>query len=178
MTQPTIINRDELQPPYPAPTDGHRLLFVSDEPDQPKLVEMIFGSHGWDVVTAFSLAEVLDQLNPPPDCLLADLVLYLADGSLYEVVRAVRARSPMVRVVLMDDPRELYDEEVFRRVKEQGLGLPADGSASDKQYDAFFEACYQTRKRPLDEEVRPDVVLRFYSGNQEDIVRACEPKRP
>jgi len=175
MTEPRFSKRDEPQPPNPALPDGHRLLIVSDLPNQTELLEMIFKSRGWDVVKAISVAEVYGLLDPPPDCLIADLTLYLADGSSGEVVKAVRTRSPTVRIVLINDPREFFDEEVLRRVRAQGRGLPADGPASDAQYDAFFEACDQTRKRLLDEEVRPDVVLTVCIS-QEDIIRACEPK--
>jgi hypothetical protein len=65
--------------------------------------------------------------------------------------------------------------EVSRRVNEQGLGLPADDSASDEQYDAFLEVCDRTRERLLDEEVRPDAVLLGPWVGLEEFVRACEP---
>ncbi len=173
MTQRMRIDRDETQPLNLAPGNGRRLLVVGVTPNTTEVLEMVFRSRGWDVATALSLSETFDRLDPPPDCLLTELVLYFADGSLCEVVRAVRVRSPAVRVVLMDDPRERYGEEVFRRVREQGLGLPADGSASDAQYDAFFEACDQAKKRLLDEEIRPDAVVSS-PNTLEEYVRACE----
>jgi hypothetical protein len=149
-------------------------LIVGDVPEQNELLSRIFLMHGWKVATALSLAETRDVLDSPPACLLAERVLYLPDGSVYDVVREVRLRSPAVRVVLIQNPRDLYDSVVYQRVQEMGLGLPADGSGSDTQYDAFFEACNRMSKRLLHEDLRPDVVL-WCHGNAEEIVRACEP---
>jgi CheY-like chemotaxis protein len=156
--------------------NGRRVLVVGDQPEVIKMWTWVLRWREWDVAPALSVAEALDRLYPPPDCLLANLVLSLPDGSLYDVIRAARARSPGVRVVLLDELSDCYDEEVVRRVKEQGFGLPDDGSASDEQYDEFFRAYDRTRDHLLHKEIG-DVVLVWALGalSPDELIRACEP---
>src|SRR4051812_16896371 len=98
---------------------GRRLLLVCGAAAETEIFAGVFRWRGWDVDVATSMAEALDRLDPPPDCLFAARVSY-------QFLLAARSRLPTTRIVLYENWEDGYDDEVHRRVKEQGLGLKAD----------------------------------------------------
>jgi DNA-binding NtrC family response regulator len=70
---------------------GNRLLVVEDDELSCWALRSIFTSQGWQVTIARTVAEGLAQLDPPPRCLLLDLIL--PDGNGEVILRTVRAKG-------------------------------------------------------------------------------------
>ena len=68
----------------------------------------IFTRRGWDVVSAMTVAGGLALLDPPPDCVILDLML--PDGGGEAVLRRVRDQKLKTRVAVctgMEDPARM-----------------------------------------------------------------------
>ena len=68
----------------------------------------IFIRKGWDVLSAMTVAGGLALLDPPPDCVILDLML--PDGGGEAVLRRVRDEKLKTRVAVctgMEDPARL-----------------------------------------------------------------------
>ena len=78
----------------PRPT----LLIVEDDDASRELLRKLFARRGWDVTTAATLAAALAALDPPPDCLVLDLLLPDGDGA--AVLRQIRAADLPTRVAV------------------------------------------------------------------------------
>ena len=90
-----------------------RLLIVEDDASLRGVWEINFGSRGWDVASASTVAEGLALLDPPPDYLILDLGLPDEGGEV--ILRRVRDTGLETRVAVTtgsDDPARL------RRVKD------------------------------------------------------------
>ena len=75
-----------------------RLLIVDDDAAMREVWGIVFGSRGWEVVAASSVAEGLSSLDPPPDFLILDL--RLPDGGGEAILRRVREAGLKTRVVI------------------------------------------------------------------------------
>jgi CheY-like chemotaxis protein len=90
--------------------EGHRrrLLLVDDHTETRTLLRRMLALCGWDVTEAATVAEGLARLDPPPDCLVLDLVFPDGDGE--ALIRRVREGRLPVRVVVntgVEDPTRL-----------------------------------------------------------------------
>ena len=88
--------------------NGNRLLVVEDDALSCAALRSIFSRQGWSVAVARTVAEGLAQLDPPPQCLLLDLMLPDGDGE--EILRAVRRRGLKTRIAVCSgttDPSRL-----------------------------------------------------------------------
>lgn len=74
------------------------ILIVEDHTPSRELMRKLFTLRGWRVVTASTVAEGLRALDPPPDCLVLNLVLPDGDGE--RILREVRARGLPTRVAV------------------------------------------------------------------------------
>jgi two-component system KDP operon response regulator KdpE len=74
-----------------------RLLIVEDHHDIRAALRRLLVHRGWQVLEAASIAEGLALLDPPPDCIILDLMLPDGDGE--TVLRKVRAEGLPIRVV-------------------------------------------------------------------------------
>ncbi len=101
---------------------GRRLLVVEDDQSSRFALQKIFTLRGWNVSAAATLAEALALLEPPPDCVILDLML--PDGPGETLLRAVRGMGLETRVVVatgvgnadrLRDLRGLEPEEIFRK---------------------------------------------------------------
>ena len=87
-----------------------RILVVDDTPRNVKLLADLLGVKGYDVITAASGAEALEQVrNTQPDLVLLDVVMPGMTG--YEVCRRIRddpatKRLPVVMVTALDPAEE------------------------------------------------------------------------
>jgi len=84
-----------------------RMLIVEDDKTTSNLLRSIFTHKGWQVETAGTVLEGLAALDPPPDCLLLDLIL--PDGDGMDVLKQVRSKALATHVVVMTslDPSSL-----------------------------------------------------------------------
>jgi len=82
----------------------YSILIVDDDPAARALAR-IFDRRGWSVESATSVAEALQKLDPPPDCVVLDLMLPDGDGE--TVLRAIRARGLPTRVVIVTATADL-----------------------------------------------------------------------
>lgn len=72
----------------------------------------IFTRKGWDVISAMTVAGGLALLDPPPDCVILDLML--PDGGGEAILRRVRDERIKTRVAVctgMNDPVRLAEVE-------------------------------------------------------------------
>src|SRR5690349_9603693 len=94
--------------------ESRRLLIVEDDAAARAVMRQLFGTPGWEVITAGTVAEALGRLDPPPECILLDLML--PDGPGEEILRRVRQRGLGTRVVVttaVGDPARLADLEAL-----------------------------------------------------------------
>jgi CheY-like chemotaxis protein len=75
-----------------------QMLLVEDHEETRTLLRRIVSLCGWQVAEAATVAEGLDRLDPPPDCLVLDLRLPDGDGA--TVLRKVREAHLPTRVVI------------------------------------------------------------------------------
>ncbi len=94
---------------------GHRLLIVEDDASMREVWATVFGSRGWDVAVASTVAEGLLLLDHSPDYLILDLAL--PDGSGGDILRRVRGRNLETRVAVTtaeDDSERIREIEALR----------------------------------------------------------------
>src|SRR5512135_1136017 len=75
-----------------------QMLLVEDHEETRTLLRRIVSLCGWQVAEAATVAEGLDRLDPPPDCLVLDL--RLPDGNGETILRTVREADLPTRVVI------------------------------------------------------------------------------
>jgi DNA-binding NarL/FixJ family response regulator len=75
-----------------------RILLVEDHEGTRTLLRRMLSLCGWKVTEAATVAEGLDRLDPPPDCLV--LNLRLPDGNGATILRTVREAHLPTRVVI------------------------------------------------------------------------------
>ena len=88
--------------------NGYRILIVDDDKASSDTLRRLFAHKGWVVTVATCVTEALTKLDPPPLCVLLDLMLPDGDGE--EVLRKVRDEGLPTRVVVStgtDDPVRL-----------------------------------------------------------------------
>src|SRR4051794_5324183 len=88
--------------------DKPRLLVVEDHEGTRHVLRSLFIRLGWEVRVAGTIAEGLALLEPPPHCVLLDLML--PDGGGEIILRRIRAGHLPIRVVLTSgcgDPARL-----------------------------------------------------------------------
>jgi DNA-binding response OmpR family regulator len=84
------------------------MLIVEDDWTTHDALRRIFIRKGWEVLSALTVAGGLALLDPPPDCLILDLML--PDGEGEEVLRKIRDDRLGTRVAVctaMSDPSRL-----------------------------------------------------------------------
>src|SRR4051794_29526672 len=74
------------------------LLVVEDDPTTRKALGKYFRLIGWEVRLASTVAEGLAQLDPPPDCVILDLMLPDQGGDV--VLRKIREDRLPTRVAV------------------------------------------------------------------------------
>ena len=94
---------------------SRRVLIVEDHEPTRRALRGIFRVRGYDVTTAATVAEAMGQLDPPPHCIVLDLML--PDGQGEDVLRRVRAEKLPTTVTvctgLEDLPRLRTVERLF-----------------------------------------------------------------
>jgi two-component system OmpR family response regulator len=105
---------------------GYRVLIVEDHTPTRLALKRVFAREGWDIQTAETVAEGLAALDPPPDCVVLDLILPDGDGE--SILRKIRADGLPTRVVAVttgvSDPNRLA--EVARLRPDVLLTKPID----------------------------------------------------
>jgi CheY-like chemotaxis protein len=89
-------------------TMSRRVLVVEDDRVSRRALSRLFAARGWIVAEAATLAEGFEALDPPPSCIVLDLMLPDGDGA--ELLRHVRATGLPSRVVVatgIEDQRRL-----------------------------------------------------------------------
>lgn len=92
-----------------------RLLLVEDHSPTRTAMRRILAMRGWEVVEAGTIAEGLAGLDPPPRCLVLDLMLPDGDGE--TILRKVRMEEMPTRVVVntgTNDPARLTEVSYLR----------------------------------------------------------------
>lgn len=77
---------------------GYRILVVEDNEASRKALHRLLDHRGWVVTVAKTVAEAMESLNPPPHCILLDLML--PDGGGEEVLRRVRGDNLPTKVAV------------------------------------------------------------------------------
>src|SRR5262245_2110480 len=95
----------------------HRMLLIDDNSLTRHLLRQVLALAliGWAFIEAATVAEGLDRLNPPPDCVLIDLDL--PDGSGAAILRKIRQdRLPTLVIVSSGatDPARLGEVATLR----------------------------------------------------------------
>jgi CheY-like chemotaxis protein len=88
--------------------NGYRILVVEDDAASRDTLRRLFAHEGWVVSVAKTVTEAMTKLNPPPHCILLDLMLPDGDGE--EVLRKVREDNLPTKVAVctgMNDPVRL-----------------------------------------------------------------------
>ena len=102
--------------------NGYRILIVDDDRASRDSLRRLFAHRGWVVNVASCVTEAMAKLDPPPLCVLLDLMLPDGDGK--EVLRKVRGEGLPTRVIVStgsDDPvrlalvRGLDADAMFRK---------------------------------------------------------------
>ena len=79
-------------------TQKQCLLVVEDDAATRNALKRIFVNKGWSVRVASTVAEGLAQLDPPPDCVILDLMLPDAGGEV--ILRTIRDGKMPTRVAV------------------------------------------------------------------------------
>jgi CheY-like chemotaxis protein len=74
--------------------NGYRVLIVEDDAASCDALLRIMDHRGWVVTVAQTVAEAMVSLDPPPHCILLDLML--PDGGGEDVLRKVRDQKAAV----------------------------------------------------------------------------------
>lgn len=74
------------------------LLVIEDDPSTRNALRKCFRLKGWDVRVATTIAEGLAQLDPPPDCVILDLMLPDGEGEI--ILRKIRGDRLPIRVAI------------------------------------------------------------------------------
>ncbi len=103
-----------------------RVLIVEDHAPTRGSLKRIFAGKGWDARTAATMAGGLAGLDPPPDCVVLDLML--PDGQGEAILRKIRADGLPTRVVAVTTAVSDLDRlaEVARLRPEALLTKPID----------------------------------------------------
>lgn len=123
-------------------TRRHRALVVDDDRTMVKTLADVLQMNGWEVTTAYSGTEAVEAAARTPfDVVLMDIKMPGMDG--VEAFKAIKARQPDVKVVLMtayaaQDRIQDAEREGVTRVLPKPLNLPMllellDRSARDRQ---------------------------------------------
>ena len=75
------------------------VLIVEDHEQTRALLSRVFAARGWDVRESATVAEGIAALEPPPECVVIDLVLPDGDGA--EVLEKIRVDALPARVVVV-----------------------------------------------------------------------------
>jgi DNA-binding response OmpR family regulator len=87
---------------------GYRILVVEDDAASLLALRRLFAHRGWVVSAARTVAEAMAKLDPPPHCILLDLML--PDGEGEDILRRVREGDLPTKVAVctgMNDPVRL-----------------------------------------------------------------------
>src|SRR4051794_11479036 len=93
----TCIRDDHRTTGQVATMSRKRVVIVEDHGPTCDTLRRIFTRQGWDACTATTMVEGLTCLDPPPDCVVLDLML--PDGEGEAILRKIRADSIPTRVV-------------------------------------------------------------------------------
>jgi DNA-binding response OmpR family regulator len=79
--------------------NGYRVLVVEDDAASCAALLRILDNRGWIVTVAQTVAEAMASLDPPPHCILLDLML--PDGGGEDVLRKVRDEELPTKVAVV-----------------------------------------------------------------------------
>lgn len=91
------------------------ILIVEDNDETQRQRARIFLAAGWDVRLVSTVANGLVALNPPPDCVIVDVVLPDGDGAaILEMIRTENIATRIVVVTIgLSDPIRLSRVPAF-----------------------------------------------------------------
>ncbi len=110
-----------------------RVLIVEDHDATRRALRGIFRVRGYDVATAATLTEALRLLDPPPDCIVLDLML--PDGRGEDLLRTVREANLPTTVTVCTGIEDLARLRGVERLRPDALLVkPVD-------VDTLFATC-------------------------------------
>jgi DNA-binding response OmpR family regulator len=109
-----------------------RMLIVEDDRVTSNLLKLILTRKGWQVETAGTMLEGIAALDPPPDCLILDLLL--PDGDGMDVLKRVRSKQLPTHVVVMTSLEPSWLTGIERLRPDAVLRKPVD-------VDALLSGC-------------------------------------
>jgi len=132
-----------------------RILVVEDEPNLRKLLEVIIGKEGYDVVTVANGEEAWDSINrKAPDLVLTDVMMAKMDG--IELCRRIRSlpqfnQVPILMLTAKDEQLDKY--QGFREGADDYMTKPFDPVELVFRIQAHLRRASSTQK-PMAEEMR------------------------
>lgn len=99
--------------PDPVNPDKPTVLIVEDDTIIASALRMLFERRGWSASMASTIRQAQSLLDPPPQWIIADLMLPDGDGA--ELLRDVRERGLPIKVVIVTG---VHDPERVKAAKE------------------------------------------------------------
>lgn len=98
---------------------ARRLLIVEDDSVSRRAMETLFRRRGWEVSSAKSVEEALGLLDPPPDCVVLDLML--PDGNGEAILQHVRDARIASRVIIITGCQDRVRLDALAKLKPEGM---------------------------------------------------------
>lgn len=89
---------------------GKTVLIVEDEADQRKMIKILLGVHGYEVIEAEDGYEAVEKaVEDPPDLIMMDMAMPILGG--IDAVRAIRSHTELekVPIVAITGYEEFYE---------------------------------------------------------------------
>ena len=113
------------------------VLVVEDDLAVNKALVAICKMRGWQTRSALTIASAMNQLTPPPCCIVLDLMLPDGDGE--TVLREVRRRKDNTKVIVTTGSLDRARIQEVEELSDCFMHKPVDGEALLQAIGQFME---------------------------------------